>query len=477
MTNETAIAANRFGLGIRPNAPPSGTSANWLLSQMDSYDPKPAEIAALPGRNALAQALQDLRELTRERRQDEKADAAAKEAAAEMTEKGFNRHRNTVREQYANAINARLAVAVGSKNDFAERLVHFWANHFAVSIDKNAVVGLAGNYEFEAIRPHVFGKFSDMLTAAVHHPAMLLYLDQLQSVGPDSPLATRMRERRGNAAGLNENLAREILELHTLGVRSVYTQEDVTEFARALTGWIVTGLTRGPMQRFVDGNSLPGEAVFLDAIHQPGIRRIIGRSYNQKGAAQSKAILSDLATHPATAKHIATKLARHFVADTPPATLIVKLEKDFLNTGGDLKSLYRTLISAPETAAARSPKFKSPWEWTVSTMRALNVTQLPGKQQASGLFVQMGQPVWRPESPAGFGDVTETWTGPAAIMRRVETAGRFARMAAGRFDARTLAPVILQGTLDPRTAQHIARAESAEQGLALLLVAPEFLRR
>lgn len=477
MTNETAIAANRFGLGIRPDSPISGKAAKALQAQMDSYDPRPAEIASLPGRTMLIKALQDLRELARERRQDEKADAATKEAAAEMAETGLKNHREMVRGQYADAINARLIVAAKSQNDFAERLVHFWANHFAISIDKNGIVGLAGNYEFEAIRPHIFGKFGEMLNASVQHPAMLLYLDQVQSIGPDSPLAIRIKARRGDDIGLNENLAREILELHTLGVRTVYSQEDVTEFARALTGWIVTGLTRGPMQRLADGNSPPGEATFLDAIHQPGTRKVVGRSYAQTGAAQSKAILSDLATHPATAKHIAEKLARHFVADNPPASLVAKLEKDFLKTGGDLKSLYRTLISAPEAWADHSPKFKSPWEWTISAMRALNVSGLPGKQQASGLFVQMGQPIWRPESPAGFGDMTQDWTGPAALMRRVETAGRFAKMAGGRVDARTLAPIILPGALSSGTAQHIARAESPEQGLALLLVAPEFLRR
>jgi uncharacterized protein (DUF1800 family) len=478
MTNEIAIAANRFGLGIRPSARPAGKAANWLAAQMDRYDPRPAVITALPNRQALVTALQDLRELTRERRAEEAAaDAAKREADAAMVEKGFNNHRNVVRQQYAAAINARLQVAVSSEQDFAERLVHFWSNHFAISIDKNAVVGLAGNYEFEAIRPHIFGKFGDMLKTAVHHPAMLLYLDQLQSIGPDSPLATRIKARRGMDIGLNENLAREILELHTLGVRTVYTQNDVTEFAKALTGWIVGGLTRGPAQRFTDANALPGDSVFVDAIHQPGARTVIGRSYTQSGAAQSAAILADLATHPATAKHIATKLARHFVSDSPPASLIAKLEKDFLKTGGDLKSLYRTLMSAPEAWAAQTPKFKSPWDWVVSSLRAMNVAALPNTQQASGLFVQMGQPIWRPESPAGFGDMTETWTGPAAIMRRVETAGRFAKMAGGRIDARALAPQILPGTLEARTAEHIARAESPEQGLALLLVAPEFLRR
>lgn len=476
MTNETAIAANRFGLGIRPDNIPSTKPASWLLAQIDLYDPKPAPISIQPPIGELVTALQEFRANSKEKREMRKA-AGMEDKNAEVAEAQFTNYRKAVRDSYAEAVDARLQTAIASKSDFAERLVHFWSNHFAVSIDKLTIVGLAGNHEFEAIRPHIFGKFSDLLKAAVHHPAMLLYLDQAQSIGPDSPLASRVNARRNNKdIGLNENLAREILELHTLGVRTVYTQEDVTEFARALTGTTFAGLARGPIARIVQG--APGETVFVDAIHQPGKRKVVGRSYTQTGKAQSEAILSDLATDPATAKHIATKLATHFVADDPPPSLVAKLEADFLKTGGDLKSLYRTLLSAPEAWPAGQTKFKTPWEWTVSALRALNLKQLgANKQGPAALFAQMGQPIWRPGSPAGFGDQAKDWAGPAALMRRVETAGRFAKMTAGRIDARTLAPTILPGTLDPRTAEHIARAESPEQGLALLLVAPEFLRR
>lgn len=474
MTNAVAIAANRFGLGMRTDNRPAGKAAEWLHAQMDRYDPRPSAIAALPNRATLIQSLQELRTLQREK----KAEAANKDEMAAQAEKALGNYRKALRDHYSEAVEARLQVALSTSTDFAERLVHFWSNHFAISIDKIQITAMAGNYEFDAIRPHVFGKFGDLLKSAVKHPTMLLYLDQAQSIGPDSMLAKRVNARRNLDLGLNENLAREILELHTLGVRTVYTQEDVTEFARALTGHTITGLARGPVARLVDGNKSAGETVFVEAIHQPGTRRVIGRSYAQSGAAQADAILAFLATHPATAKHIATKLATHFVSDNPPASLIAKLEADFLKTGGDLKSLYRTLLNAPEAWLAGQPKFKSPWEWTVSALRALNLKQ-PGqnKQGPAGLFVQMGQPIWRPGSPAGFGDQTKDWAGPAALMRRVETAGRLARLAGNRVDARQLAPAILPGTLDPRTSEHIARAESPEQGLALLLVAPEFLRR
>lgn len=474
MTAEFAIAANRFGLGMRPDRPPSGKPADWLRAQIDHYDPRPAALAALPDRVKLIQSLQDLRDLQKEK----KAAGSYQEDKAAKTEMVLDNYRKALRDHYSEAVEARLQVAVNSQTDFAERLVHFWSNHFAVSTDKVVITALAGNYEFEAIRPHIFGTFGALLNAAVKHPAMLLYLDQAQSIGPDSMLAKRVNARRDVDLGLNENLAREILELHTLGVRTVYSQADVTEFARALTGHTITGLARGPIARLVDGSRKAGETVFVDAIHQPGSRQVIGKTYSQAGAAQADAILAHLATHPATARHIATKLATHFTADTPQQSLIAKLEADFLKTGGDLKSLYRTLISASETWSGPQNKFKTPWEWTVSALRALNLSQLgANKKGPAGLFAQMGQPVWRPGSPAGFADNAKDWAGPAALMRRVETADRFAKLVGNRIDPRTLASTILPGTLDPRTANHIARAESPEQGLALLLVAPEFLRR
>jgi uncharacterized protein (DUF1800 family) len=478
MTIETAIAMNRFGLGVRPGQSLPGKPKNWLLDQFGRYNPRPPIIAQLPGRGELVEALAELRANAKVEREKRKAASAMENANADVGEAQFNNYRKAVRDNYSEAVSARLQSAVTSEADFAERLVHFWANHFAVSIDKITVVGLAGNFEFEAIRPNIFGKFGTLLSAAVHHPAMLLYLDQAQSIGPDSPLASRVRERRNKEIGLNENLAREILELHTLGVGGGYSQTDVTEFARALTGTTFAGLNGGPVARLIGPDFVAGETVFIDAIHQPGTRRVLGQSYAQTGKGQAAAILSDIAVHPATAKHIATKLARHFVADNPPATLVAKLEANFRKTGGDLASLYRTLIEAPESWVPHPPKFKSPWEWTVSALRGLNVAEIPGRAQAAaGLFNQMGQPIWRPGSPKGFGDMTADWAGPASLMRRIETAGRFARLAAGRIDARALAATILPGSLSPATAQHIARAESPEQGLALLLVAPEFLRR
>ena len=440
MTN-AAIAMNRFGLGARPSASLPVSPTDWLKSQIGKYDPALSASADQPSRASIAASFRDY-QLDSKDRQVTGKDAAAIMPGDSMTQidpAKIEKVVNTLRLQYVAAVDARMDAAITSDTDFAERLVHFWSNHFAVSIDKLPVLALAGDYEFTAIRPNIMGKFSDLLLAAVTHPAMLLYLDQAQSIGPNSSLATQVAARRKRILGLNENLAREILELHTLGARTVYDQSDVTEFARALTGFTVGGMSKGPIQRLMAQNGKDGDSQFFAAIHEPGDRNVIGRRYGQQGAAQARAILSDIATHPATAKHIATKLAQHFAADVPPPSLIARLEKSFLESGGDLPKLYRTLIDSPEMWQAKQAKFKSPWDWVISSLRALNVRELPNNRQSANMLAQMGQPVWKPGSPAGFSDMTENWAGGAALMRRVEIASRIAERSANRVDARTLA--------------------------------------
>lgn len=487
MSIENAIAYNRFGIGARPDDKITD-KPGWLLrDQLTRYEARPAILASQPGRAQIAATYQQYRMDRRERRQEKRAEAdmttandsmAMGEAVPTTAEQQQERLRNELRQTYASAVEARLAMALASDAGFAERLVHFWSNHFAVSTDKQTAIGFAGDFEFNAIRPNIMGKFSELLTAASLHPAMLLYLDQAQSIGPNSPLAARVAQRRNRELGLNENLAREILELHTLGVRSVYTQNDVTEFARALTGFTVGGITRGPMQRALEQNGNPGDTQFFVGIHEPGKRLLLGKSYAQNGKMQAGTMLMDLAVHPATAKHIATKLARHFVSDTPPPKLVAQLEKAFLQSGGDLPTVYGALIDAPEAWVNTQAKFKSPWEWVVSSQRALNMRELPGNnRQSVQLFNQLGQPIWRPGSPAGYADTTENWAGGAALMRRVEIASRIAQRSANRVDARTLAPLVLRGQLSKTTTESIARAESPSQGLALMLLSPEFLRR
>uniref|UniRef100_UPI0035CC05CE DUF1800 domain-containing protein n=1 Tax=uncultured Sphingomonas sp. TaxID=158754 RepID=UPI0035CC05CE len=512
--SKASIALNRFGLGARGDQPVPGDPVAWLTDQFAKYDPRPDAIANAATSAAVSAELADYYRQQQQLRAQKgarpgvptlTAPAAmpgaampgmqmgaqsvqppgmapaprAKPARDDAMRQARQFAARTGREDYAGAVAARATQALIGDTPFVERLVYFWANHFAVSADKLETTGLAGTLEFEAIRPHVLGSFRDMLLAVEQHPAMLLYLDQSVSVGPNSPqglkIAARAAAGGGRKVGLNENLAREILELHTLGVRTGYTQADVTEFARALTGWTVAGIGRGPGARAAGTDGLPGDFVFTAALHEPGDRTVTGKTYPAGGAEQAQAVLHDVAVAPATATHIATKLARHFAGDTPPPAMVARLQAAFLASGGDLPTVYRALIASPEAWVERPLKFKTPWEWTISAMRALNV-KTADPQVMVGLLNQLGQPIWKPGQPIGYDDIAASWAGPDAVLRRVEAAERFASRAA-TVDARALAPRVLPGAVSPATTTALANCESPAQALALLLVAPEFLRR
>jgi uncharacterized protein (DUF1800 family) len=485
-----ATAAGRFGLGCRPDDLRTADIRRTLVSQFERFEAKPAAFASAPTRATVAGGLADYLEQTRAYRQQvgSKADRATemvKDAngvpSGETVQQALKASRkyagDIARGEYIALVGARANAALNSPAPFIERMVHFWANHFAISIDKLPVIGMGGLLEVEAIRPHVLGSFKDMLLAVETHPAMLLYLDQAQSVGPNSRIGQTVAARGKRKIGLNENLAREIMELHTLGVRTGYTQADVTELARAMTGWTVAGITRGPMARFTGAEGQPGAFTFAAPLHEPGERTIMGRRYAEGGEAQARAVLSDLATSPATAKHIATKLARHFTGDTPPPALVDRLSASFLKTGGDLPTLYRLLVEAPEVAAPGTGKFKTPWDWSISALRAVGTREVQG-QAVAGLMNQLGQPVWKPGSPAGYDDLDASWAGPDALLRRVEAAARIATRAGGAtFDAHKLATNVLPGGGSAATLDAIARCESPVEGLSLMLVSPEFMRR
>jgi uncharacterized protein (DUF1800 family) len=478
----STIALNRFGLGGRPDDQPPSDPKRWLLQQLDRFEPRPQALAEVPPRaqviDQLGQYLAEQQMVARARRQA--MPAAMTTGAAEMPQadpqaNAAKRYfRQAIQQDYLVMNSARLDSALTTSSPFVERLVHFWANHFAVSIDKLPVIGLAGLLEFEAIRPHVLGRFSDMLLAVEQHPAMLVFLDQAQSIGPESQAGMFAAMRGRKQLGLNENLAREIMELHTLGVRTGYSQGDVTEFARALTGWTVSGLGRGPAARLIGGS--PGQFQFAALLHEPGARTIMGKRYDEEGEAQARAVLLDLAASPATAKHIATKLARHFAGDDPPPALVERLSKAYLASGGDLPTVYRTLIQSPEPWAPKPLKFKNPWEWTVSALRAVGSNELDPKM-AAGVLRQLGQPTWQPGSPAGWDDIAASWAGPDALVRRVEVAQRIGAKAASTIDARNLAEKLFPQSLSDATRTAIARAESPADGLALLLVSQEYVRR
>lgn len=478
----TTIALNRFGLGARPGDQPPTDPRRWLLQQLDRFEARPQALAQVPTRTAvvdqLAEYLEEQRMAGRAKRQMQAASMPTGGASSQQADPQVDpikRYlRRSIRDDYLVMSSARLASALRTDSPFIERLVHFWANHFAVSVDKLPVIGLAGLLEFEAIRPHVLGRFSDMLLAVEQHPAMLVYLDQAQSLGPDSQAGMFTAMRGGKQRGLNENLAREIMELHTLGVRTGYSQDDVTEFARALTGWTVSGLGRGPAARMVGGT--PGQFQFAALFHEPGERTIVGKRYGQGGEVQARAVLLDLASSPATAKHLSTKLARHFAGDDPSPALVDRLTKVYLASKGDLPTVYRALIDSPEAWTAQPLKFKSPWEWSVSALRAVGLNNLE-PMAAAGILKQLGQPTWQPGSPAGWDDIAASWAGPDALVRRVEVAQRLAEWAGTAVDARALAERLFPQSLSDTTRGSIARAESPAEGLALLLVSPEFLRR
>ena len=458
-----AIALNRFGLGARPDDAAPADPKQWLLDQFARFQVHPARFASLDDAGELVKKYQAEQQANRRMAA---SDATVDPKAARQA--GRKDFRKDVQALYRAAVQARADSAVATQAPFVERMVHFWSNHFCVSADNAQVTAFAGAFERDAIRPHVLGSFANMALAAEQHPAMLIYLNQRQSIGPDSPAAARNPDRR---RGLNENLAREIMELHTLGVRSGYTQADVTELARALTGWSVEGLgnARG-------GMGDPNSFAFRPAQHEPGTRTILGRSYAQPGEAQARTALLDFAQAPATATHIATKLARHFAGDAPPPAMVARLAESFARGNGDLPTLYRTLIASPEAWVAPPTKFKTPWEWTISALRGTGRREV-GEMQIAALQTQLGQRVWKPGAPAGWDDVAASWAGSDALLRRVEIAQRLAAPLGERIDARVVAPKIMPESLGAATAEQIARAESPAGAIALMLVSPDFLRR
>ena len=378
------------------------------------------------------------------------------------------------REVFREETRVRLERAMATDRPFLERLVYFWSNHFCVSIVKGPIVRvMAGAFEREAIRPHVLGRFADMLKAVEQHPAMLVYLDNAQSVGPDSPAG------RNRGKGLNENLAREIMELHTLGVAGGYTQADVTNFASILTGWTVAdpqpAANIRPAAKFGGEDLLPGRFIFTPNRHEPGARTVLGKRYEDRGLRTGEEVLADLARHPSTARHIATKLARHFVADNPPAALVDRLAATFRSTDGDLAAVASALASSPESWTIPPRKVVPPHDFVVSLIRAFDLKLRP--PEATRIAAAIGQPVWNPPSPKGWPDDDDAWMGPSAVRERLRIAERVAREIDRKLDPRGVAADLFGDALSEPARLAIERAEAREQGFELLVMSPEFLRR
>jgi uncharacterized protein (DUF1800 family) len=436
------VAATRFDY-----APKSGElqaisqdPRGWALHQLDA---KPAALdASLPPSAAMVaemlQARQDFRN---------NKDPDFKKAENQR-----------LRGVYLAELDARLHAAVESETPLQERLTRFWSNHFTVSCVRPVIRGFAGAFEREAIRPHVTGRFVDMLLAAERHPAMLFYLDQVLSIGPNSPAGQRTRR------GLNENLAREMMELHTLGVDGGYTQEDVEALARILTGWSIARLKDPEV----------GQFRFYPQLHEPGPQRLLGKGYAEGGYEQGEAALRDLAAHPATATHIATKLARHFIADDPPNEAVQRIAAVFRSTGGDLKRVAQAVIR--EDAAWKPfAKVRTPEDLLIASCRVTGFTP-PAPFQVQTLHVLDQQPFFAPQ-PEGWSDQAKDWIGPEAVLHRADCCENFAGRVLNPPDPATLADDVFGEALPDEAAQAIRRAASRREGLALLIASPQFQRR
>ena len=466
MKPETATAANRFGLGARPGdlGRIDRDPRAWLLDQLQGPAAAGSDLAALP---PTAEVLGEVLALRRDRRM---ARQRTDDEPAPDIVRDYGR---IVRRHYLEQTAARYREAARTDTPFRERLVHFWSNHFAVSADKQPMPAIAGLYENEAIRPNVAGRFADLLVAAEKHPAMILYLDNQRSVGPNSPLGRRAnRAQDERNVGLNENLAREILELHTLGVDGGYTQHDVTTFAAVITGWSIGGAT--DTGRFADGE--PGTFEFREQIHEPGAKRVLGTTYAQRGVAQGEAVLRDLAAHPSTARHLSTKLARHFVADEPEPELVERLARAYLESGGDLPAVYEALVDAPGVLSAPPKKYKTPHDFVISAFRAFDRVPDDTRFVVAALDL-MGQTPYRPGSPAGWPDTAGEWGGADALYKRIEWSNTVARVAGDRVDPVQLGDAVLGPRFSAATRKAVSRAEDRVQGMTLLLASPDFQRR
>src|SRR5579863_2064564 len=482
------LALNRFGFGARGGA--AGDLANAAADprgfvKADLKAPNGVlldmpGLQATPALTHIAFAYQDEVKQTREAKKanaseempdkekmsamvtPDKATPNASMQAKEATPEA-GKSLNVIQKTFRGEALARLQRALTADCGFGERLVTFWSNHFCISAAKGPLGRMwAGAFEREVIRPHVFRRFADMLKAVEQHPAMLFFLDNQQSLGPDS------RAGQNRKRGLNENLAREIMELHTLGVGGGYTHEDVTSLARIITGWTFAG-RQGQL-------GTPGTFVFNANAHQPGPQVLLGKTYEDNGLSQGEAALSDIARHPSTAKFIATKFARHFVADDPPPTLVARLQEVFRKTDGDLLALATTLVESDEAWQAPLTKMRSPYEFLIATGRLLEQIPEEPSRYLGGLNM-LGQPLWSPSGPNGFPDTNAAWAAPEGMKLRLDIAAEISSRLGDTLDPRDLLELAAADASSQETRHTIERAESRQQALALLLMSPEFQRR
>jgi len=458
---DSFIAATRFGLGAKPGdfAALSGDPRGWLEGQLKPEYAQNQTLNSLPSTMDAVQHMREDNEMKKQAKQDAAAtmDENSKAMYAEKI-KEANQEKN---EDYIKQVAALTRSAVSSPAPFFERLVQFWRNHFTVSITKPQDRILVTAFERDAIRPHVLGNFHDMLRASTRHPAMQIYLDNFHSIGPDSPAGIKQ------GRGLNENLAREIMELHTLGVNGGYAQNDVTEFAKILTGWTIDAQGKG------DGSGF----FFAPRLHEPGSKTLLGGTYREDGVNEGEKALEVFSQSPSTAKFIATKLARHFIADDPPESAVVTLQAAFTQNNGSLIPVYRTLIALDEAWQNPLAKVKTPNDLILSLLRATNIADSIEDKKLVGSFRMLNQMPFSAPSPAGWSDQASDWIGAEALLQRIDLARFFARGVHTLFDPADL----LENTIGPvaskDTRAAVTRAGSTQEAIALLFSSPEFQRR
>ena len=446
-------ALNRFGLGARPAEGGLPDPQDWVLAQLTG--PPPVLAGTAPTPQAIAAVYRAQITAIQSKDQSERQQAARQVAATSAAE-----------------VNNLLTTRVASTRPFAERWIAFWSNHLCVSSAAGLRVAiLAGSYEREAIRLNAFGSFERLLLASARHPAMLAYLDNAQSVGPGSLVGRR--GRRGNGpAGLNENYARELLELHTLGVDGGYGQRDVEQLARILTGWTVQGLG-GRLDR---GSGAIGFQ-FVPAMHEPGRKEVLGVRYAEGGEDEGVRALRDLARHPATARFLATKIVRHFVADDPPPEIVAAVEATWRATEGDLRAVATTLVTHPAAWDPAHRKFRTPQDWLVAVLRATGARE--ANPAFGQLLRQLGHQPWAPSAPKGYGDLTREWADPDALMNRAELARSLADRLMRDRRARTMDPAGLASTValpsgDPLPGLLADRTIPVAERVALAVAGPAF---
>jgi uncharacterized protein (DUF1800 family) len=362
-------------------------------------------------------------------------------------------------------IRAQFARALDAQDGFRERLVAFWADHFTTKARSAMERGLPGAMIHDAIRPHISGRFADMLIAATLHPAMLSFLDQSASTGPNSPVGQRRKR------GLNENLARELLELHSLGVGANYSQTDVRQMALLLTG--------------LESNPLKGFQFHANRA-EPGAEVVLGKPYGGDGLAPIKAALTDLAHRPETAAHIANKLAVHFVADQPNPEMVAALTRAYLDSGGDLQRVYAAMLDHPAAWAPERVKARQPVEFVLAALRAFGMTGTALLRMGRGQFLRMilrpmrlmGQEWQQPIGPDGWSEDAAAWITPQGLGARITWAMEVpGRLMTPMPDPVAFARTALGTAADERLLWAVARAESKREGVGLVLASPAFNRR